>query len=68
MAKDAIGFVVLVEPNIVKGRSILRPNHCAGYIGHDVAEIGPAVDDAHPRGVELGAGLVGQPCQQTMVR
>jgi len=67
VAKDAGGSVVLVEPHIVEGRGVLRPNHCAGRIGHDVGEVGPGVDDAHPRGVELGAGFVGEPREQTMV-
>ena len=67
MAKDAVGPVVSVKPHIVEGRGVLRPNHCAGYIGHDVGEVGPAVDNAHSRGVELGASFVGQPREQTMV-
>ena len=67
MAKDAGGSVALVEPHIVEGRGVLRPNHCAGYVGHDVGEVGAGVDVAHPRGVELGAGVVGEPREQTMV-
>jgi len=59
MAKDAGGSVVLVKPDIVEGRGVLHPNHCAGGIGHDVGEVDPAFDNAHPRGVELGASFVG---------
>ena len=67
MAEDAGRSVALVEPHIVEGRGVLRPNHCAGDIGDDVGEVGAGVDLAHPRGVELGAGLVGEPREQTMV-
>jgi hypothetical protein len=49
------------------GRGVLCPNYSAGCIGHDVGEVGPRVDNAHPRGVELGAGFVSEPCEQTMV-
>jgi hypothetical protein len=58
MPKDAGGSVVLVEPHIVEGRGVLRPNHCAGRIGHNVGEVGPGVDNADPRGVELRPGFV----------
>ena len=67
VAEDSGRSVALVEPHIVEGRGILRPNHCAGYIGHDVGEVGPGVDLSHPRGVELRAGFVGEPREQAMV-
>ena len=59
--------VVLVEPHVVEGRGILRPHHRAGDVGHDVGEVGAAVDVADARRVEFGAGLVGEPGEQPVV-
>ena len=59
MAENAGGPVILIEPHIVKGRSILRPNCCAAGVGHHIGEVGASFDDANTRRIKLGASFVG---------
>ena len=59
--------MVLIEPYIEEGGGVLRPNYCAGYIGHDIGKVDPSVDNAYPSDVEFRSGFVGKPCKQSMV-
>jgi hypothetical protein len=59
MAKNAGGPVILIEPHIVKGRGILRPNCCAAGVGHHIGEVGASFDDANTRRIKFGASFVG---------
>ena len=59
--------MILIEPHIVKGRGILRPNCCAAGVGHHIGEVGASFDDANTRRIKFGASFVGQPHQQPVV-
>ena len=67
MPEDSRRPVILIEPHVVEGRSVVGPNNRARRIRNDVGEIGSAVEGPDARRVEFGASVIGQPRQQAMV-
>src|SRR5690242_21603052 len=67
MIKDALGAMVGVEPDIKKSATVGGPDHAAGRVLNDVAEIFSRREIAHANLVELGTRIVHRPGEQPVI-
>ena len=67
VAKNARGPVIAVEPHVIEGGRVARPNDRTGRIRHHVGEIVVVNEIADADRVEFRACLVGRPGEQAVI-